>query len=158
MSLVPRHAPVLRALTLCGFALVACRPAPSGRVGPDPTTEAELAARRAVAAEQSIRADTLPVRSLGVAPFSVDGVDTALAPLAYALADLLMTDLARSAQLRIVDRLRLDALLREVRLVEAGRVDTATAPRVGRLVGARRLVIGALAAETGNRFAIQARV
>ncbi|HZI44674.1 MAG TPA: CsgG/HfaB family protein, partial [Ilumatobacter sp.] len=81
-----------------------------------------------------------------MAPFSVDGVDTALAPLAYALADLLMTDLARSAQLRIVDRLRLDALLREVRLVEAGRVDTATAPRVGRLVGARRLVIGALAA------------
>jgi TolB-like protein len=158
MSLVPRHEPVLRALTLFGLALAACRPAPPGRVGPDATTEAELAARQAVAAEQSIRADTLPVRSLGVVPFSVGAVDTALAPLAYGLADLLMTDLARSAQLRVVDRLRLDALLREVRLVEAGRVDTSTAPRVGRLVGARRLIIGALAGETGDRFGIQARV
>ena len=158
MSLVPRHAPVVRALTLCGLVLAACRPAPSERVAPDRTTEAELAARQAVAAEQSIRADTLPLRSLGVAPFSVNGVDATLAPLAYALADLLMADLAQSAQLRVVDRLRLDALLREVRMVEAGRVDTSTAPRVGRLVGARRLVIGALAAEAGNRFGIQARV
>jgi TolB-like protein len=141
-----------------GAVLAACRPPSSGGVPPDRATEAEVAARQAVAAEQSIRTDTISARSVGIAPFAVGTVDTALAPLAYGLADLLMTDLARSAQLRVVDRLRLDALLREVQLVEAGRVDPATAPRVGRLVGARRLVVGALASESGGNVGIQARI
>ena len=158
MLFVAHHRPAFLTITALGIALAACRPGSPGRAAPDRATEAELAARRAVAAEQSIKADTLPVRSLGVAPFAVRAADTTLAPLAYGLADLLMTDLARSAQLRVVDRLRLDALLREVQLVEAGRVDLATAPRVGRLLGARRLVVGALAAEGENRVVIQARV
>jgi TolB-like protein len=158
MSVPSRHTLALFTMTALGIALAACRPAGSGGVAPDRATEAELAARRAVAAEQAIRADTLPLRSLGVAPFAVSAADTALAPLAYGLADLLMTDLARSAQLRVVDRLRLDALLREVQLVEAGRVDPASAPRVGRLLGARRLVVGALASEADNRVIIEARV
>lgn len=140
------------------LGVAACRPAPTGHTAPDRSSEAELAARHAVATEVEIRADTFPLGSVGVSPFAVGAVDTLIAPLAYGLADLLVTDLARSAQLRVVDRLRLDALLREIRLVEAGRVDPATAPRVGRLVGARRLVVGALAQQPGNRVAIQARV
>ncbi|MGH7579786.1 MAG: CsgG/HfaB family protein, partial [Gemmatimonadales bacterium] len=76
----------------------------------------------------------------------------------YGLADLLTTDLARSGRLQIVDRLRLDAVLREIDLVESGRVDTATAPRVGRLVQARRLVLGSLTATPGGGLAIDARV
>jgi TolB-like protein len=84
--------------------------------------------------------------------------DTALAPLAYGLADLLTTDLARSSQLQLVDRLALDATLRELRLVETGRVDPATAPRVGRVVGARRLIVGSLAQPDGGTLGIEARV
>jgi hypothetical protein len=53
---------------------------------------------------------------------------------------------------------RLDALLRELQLVSAGRVDSATAPRVGKLVGARRLVIGALTPGAGGELVIQARI
>ena len=158
MPFPPYEARMLRTAVALGVALAACRPPSSGGIPPDRATVAELAARQAVASEQSIRADTLSARSLGVAPFAVGVADTALAPLAYGLADLLMTDLARSAQLRVVDRLRLDALLREVQLVEAGRVDPATAPRVGRLVGARRLIVGALANEPGRNVGVQARI
>ena len=158
MSVQSHHTPALLTIAALGIALAACRPPGSGRVAPDRATEAQLAARHAVAAEQSIRADTLPLRSLGVAPFSVGAADTTLAPLAYGLADLLMTDLAQSAQLRVVERLRLDALLREIHLVETGRVDTSTAPRVGRLIGARRIIVGAIAAEPGGRVGIEARV
>ena len=119
---------------------------------------ADDAARRAAAAESARDVASLPAHTVAVAPFAVDVRDTALAPLGHALADLLATDLARSGRLQLVDRLALDATLRELRLVEAGRVDPATAPRVGRVVGARRLVVGSLAQPDGRTLGIQARV
>jgi TolB-like protein len=109
--------------------------------------------------EQRLQADTLPARTVAVAPFAVEAADTSLAPLGDGLADLLMTDLAQSRQLTVVERLQLDALLRELELARSGRVDTATAPRVGRLVGARRLVVGALAQRPGDQeLVVEARV
>jgi TolB-like protein len=119
---------------------------------------AEEAARAAIAGEQSLDAAALPPQSLGIPPFAVHAEDTSLAVLGYGLADLLTTDMARSGRLQVVDRLRLDAVLSEIRLVESGRVDTATAPRVGRLVRARRLVLGNLTEIPGGNLAIDARV
>lgn len=77
-------------------------------------------------------------------PFAVRGRDDRLSPLSFALADLITTDLSRSAQLTLVERTRLGDVLRELELAGSGRVDSATAPRVGRLVSARRLVLGGL--------------
>jgi TolB-like protein len=120
---------------------------------------AESLAAAAVRNEQQLRADTLPARTVAVAPFAVEAADSTLAPLGDGLADLLMSDLAQSRQLTVVERLRLDALLRELELARSGRVDTATAPRVGRLVGARRLVVGAVAQPPGaQELVLEARV
>jgi TolB-like protein len=144
-----------------GIAVVfgaACRAPTSGRVAPDRVSEAEAAARTAIANERSINAASLPERSLGVAPFAVSAADTSLAALGYGLADILITDLQRSGQLQLVDRIRVDALLRELQLVDAGRVDLATAPRVGKLVGARRIVLGTLAQRPGGQISIDARI
>jgi curli biogenesis system outer membrane secretion channel CsgG len=146
------------ALAAIVVAASACRAPSTGRVSPDRVAEAEAAARQAVANERSITGASLPQRSVGITPFAVSSTDTLIAPLAFGLADLLITDLQRSGQLLIVDRLRLDALLREVQLVEAGRVDGATAPRVGKLVGARRLVLGTLSQRPGGQLAIDARI
>jgi TolB-like protein len=143
---------------LMGAVAIACHAPASGRVSPDRVAAAEAAARLAIANERSIAVASFPERSLAVTPFAVSSSDTLIAPLAYGLADILITDLQRSGQLQIVDRLQLDALLREMQLAEAGRVDPATAPRVGRLVGARRLVIGALSQLPGGRLAIDARI
>ena len=136
----------------------ACRTPATARVTPDRVAAAEAAAKQAIANERSLQVASFPERSLGITPFAVSSSDTTIAPLAYGLADILTTDLERSGQLQIVDRLRLDALLREVQLVEAGRVDPTTAPRVGKLVGARRLVIGALSQRPGGQLAIDARI
>jgi TolB-like protein len=152
---MPIH-PSRAALASLALVLLACRA--STDVVPERVTEAEMAARRAVAAERSLATAELPERTIAVPPLRADGTDTLLAPLAYGLADLLMTDLARSAQLQVLDRVRLDAMLRELQLVSAGRVDSAAAPRVGRLVGARRLVIGAIAAQEGDRIVVDARL
>jgi TolB-like protein len=138
------------------IAAAGCRP--SVRTAPEPVEQARIEARRQIAAETTINAATLPERSVGVAPLAIRASDSTLAPLAYGLADLLMTDLARSRQLVVVDRLRIDALLRELNLVQSGRVDTASAPRVGKLIGARRLVVGSLTQTPGSRVRVDARI
>ena len=145
-------------LALATVAGASCRAKPSERVVPDRVNEAEEAARSAIANERAINVASLPERSVGVTPFAVSTSDTTIAPLAYGLADILITDLQRSGQLQLVDRLRLDALLREVELVGPGRVDTVTAPRVGQLVGARRLILGSLSERPGGQIVIDARV
>ena len=136
-----------------GF-LAACGGTRPGAVTPARNSAAEQAAKDAIANERALDVATLAPQSLGIPPFRVAASDTTLGALGYGLADLLTTDLARSARLQVVDRLRLDAVLREIRLVESGRVDTVTAPRVGKLVQARRLVLGGLTETPGGGLAI----
>jgi hypothetical protein len=88
---------------------------------------------------------------IGIPPFSVAPGDSALAPLGFALADLLATDLSRSARVQLVERARLGEVLRELDLAAAGRVDSATAPRVGRILQARRLLVGSIGTAPGDR-------
>jgi TolB-like protein len=132
--------PYILVLCLC---LAACGGKQPGAVSPE-RHKAEQAARKAVAEERSLDATRLEPRSLGIVPFEVDPPDTALVALGYGLADLLITDLARSKRLQVVDRVQLNAVLREIGLVEAGHVDSSSAPRVGKLIQARRLVLGNL--------------
>ena len=152
------RATVVAAALAAALTAVACHAA-TGSTRPSPHAAADEAARAAIANERAINPATFPQRTIGVAPFAVSAADTALGALGYGLADILITDLQRSGQLQIVDRIRVDALLREMQLVEAGRVDPATAPRVGRLVGARRLVLGGIAQRAGGQqMLIDARV
>ena len=137
------------ALLFATLTVTACRPS-APLPPPTPPVAAEEAAREAIAREQALNVDSIPKGTIGVPPFHVDVRDTILEPLSYGLADLLMTDLARSKELRVVDRLQLDALLRELDLAEAGRVDSLAAPRVGKLVGARHLVLGSLSQPLGD--------
>jgi curli biogenesis system outer membrane secretion channel CsgG len=122
---------------------------------------ADSSARAMLARERTIDAARFDPRTVAIAPFAIRAADTSVAPLAYALADLLSTDLGRSAQLRLVERLQIAAITRELSLAESGRVDSAAAPPVGRLLGARRLIVGALAdvgTPGAGRLAIDARV
>ena len=129
-----------------------------GRLGDVDRRQADAAARAAIAAERSLDAASLPEHTVGVAPLQVTGGDSTIASLGYGLADLLITDLSRSAQLQVVDRTRTDALLHELTLAGTGRVDSTTAPRVGRLIGARRLVNGVVDATPGGRLTVSTRV
>ncbi len=139
-----------------GLFLLACTTA--SRQVPRGALEASEAARRAIAQEGTLDAAALPMLSVGVVPMDVGAGDTLLAPLSYGLADLLITDLARSGQLRVVDRMRMAAILRELDLAASGRVDTTQAPRVGRLMGARQLVIGSLLQAPENQLSIDTRI
>ena len=142
---------------LVAISTAGCVQSLATSVAPDRVTVAESDARRAIATEKT-KTDSLPARSVGIPPLRVISTDTSLAPLGYGLADMLMTDLGRSSQIQIVDRLRFDAVLREIKLTQAGLVDPSTAPRVGKLVRARRLVLGDVTQMPGRQIGINARL
>src|SRR3954471_11598128 len=120
-----------RSVPLFGAAAIGCAPA---RPTTTPTpADADAAARAAIASERSIDPTRLPDRSVGVPPMALTASDTTLSALGYGIAELLANDLARSARLTVVERLRVEAVLRELQLASAGAVDTSTAPRVGKL-------------------------
>ena len=70
---------------------------------------------------------------------------------------MLITDLADLREIRVVERTRLKAILEEQGLTKSGQVDAASAARVGKLLGARELVLGSFFDLAGT-LRIDARV
>jgi TolB-like protein len=157
MKPVATSARFTTALALIAVAAACTRVPPTGNALRD-LRAAEEYARVMVQMESSIRADSIPPRSVGVTPLRLEGADPSLAALGYGLADFIMADLARSSQLTVVNRLRFDAVLRELQLASTGRIDSATAPRVGKLIGAGRLITGSIGARPGDNLGIGAQV
>ncbi|MFL5607398.1 MAG: tetratricopeptide repeat protein [Gemmatimonadaceae bacterium] len=106
--------------------------------------ELEADAKLAVKQEAAIGNVAGSPRTIAVFPLRFTGADSSLKPLERGFADLLITDLARSSQLTLVERARLQALLDEMALQQGGATDAATNVRAGRLMRAGRLVQGAL--------------
>ncbi len=123
-------------------------------LGPDSDTRTLLRARRetlvqrqieqeidqALAQEEGIDVDTIPDNTISVSTFDGSNLPPELQPLAFGLAEFTASDLTKVSNLTVVERRRLQALLDELRLGQSGYVDASTAPRVGRLMGSRRLV------------------
>ncbi|MFB3070298.1 MAG: CsgG/HfaB family protein [Gemmatimonadales bacterium] len=77
--------------------------------------------------------------------------------LRVGLQQILMTELARNPAMRVVERSQLNALIAEQDLGAAGRVDPETAARVGRIVGAKFMVLGGFVDWFGD-FRLDARI
>lgn len=82
-----------------------------------------------------------------------DGLDV----LAKGLAQMLIADLADAPGLRLVERDRLEAVLGEQKLQQSKSVDRKTAVRVGKLLGARYLVLGSVV-KLGAMVRMNARI
>ncbi len=158
MSSLSRHAPgrvrlsrpewpaLLLSASLMTSVLGGCARA-TATTAATPTRADSLAARQLSSESRA----TIRRGAVGIPPFATSGRDSTLVPLSYALADLVATDLSRSAQVSIVERARLGEVLRELDLSKSGRVDSASAPRVGRLVSAERLIFGSVDPMTDGR-------
>jgi TolB-like protein len=65
-----------------------------------------------------------------------------LAQLKKGLAQMLISDLAAHDKVALVERARLQDVLAELQLLQSRKVDPETAARIGKLLGARYIVIG----------------
>ncbi|WP_176521722.1 CsgG/HfaB family protein [Longimonas halophila] len=98
--------------------------------------------REMIARETELAGDDLSRGVLAVLPLNYRGAEAQYEPLGRGLAEMLITDLANVSDLRVVERVRLQAILNELEFGQTDYVDPASAPRVGRLLGAGRLAGG----------------
>src|SRR4051812_21115166 len=58
------------------------------------------------------------------------------------IADLLITDMASNANIRVVERERIQSLVTEQNLTKQGTIDPQTAIRLGKIIGAQYMITG----------------
>jgi len=108
-----------------------------------------------VAAPVVAQDDTRP--TVAVLPFvnsAIGQANAELAPLSKGIADLLITELAQNPAIRVVERENIAAILAEQNLARDGRVDDATAARIGKLLGARHIVTGSFVTDRSGTMVI----
>ncbi len=107
--------------------------------------ESQRAAKEAIANEKKTSA--LPLDDNTVAVFYYKDLtrNGELKGFEKGLAAMVITDLSKIQSLQVVERLRMQALLQEMKLGQTGIVSPDTAPRIGRLIGAENLVVGTMA-------------
>ena len=72
--------------------------------------ELKAQAKAAVANEAALRGTQVPGTTVAVLPFRCNCADTALLPLERGMAEVVVTDLSRSAQLKVLERDRMQAI------------------------------------------------
>jgi TolB-like protein len=102
-------------------------------------------AKKALAEEKKLQTAKANPGTVAVTPFADRPPDASLRSIQKGLAAMIMTDLAAIKSLQVVERLRIQALIDEMKLGMSGLVDEKTAPRFGRLVGVEHLVAGTMA-------------
>lgn len=77
--------------------------------------------------------------------------------LATGIQDLLITDLASNAKVRLVDRSRIADLLQEQNLAKSGQIDPQTAVRLGHILGAQYAITGGFMADKSGSAIMTSR-
>ncbi len=118
----------------------------------------ELEAKRALEMEQQLDVAKVPANTIAVLYFENKGNKQDLNPLEKGLSEMIITDLTKVKSLKVLERIRLQKLIEEMNLSETDMVDQKTAPRLGKLLGAHRLVKGSFFELTGDKLNIDAFV
>ncbi len=104
----------------------------------------QQAAREAIAQEATLSQQPPTENTIAVFPFRYVGTNEDLRPLERGLTHLVITDLSRVGKLKLLERERVQALVDELQLADAGRVDPSTGARSGRLLRASQVVQGSV--------------
>src|SRR3954462_15487681 len=85
-------------------------------------------------------ADTRP--TVAILYFDYSGKDPEMGVLKKGLAQMLISDLSGMESVRLVERDRLEEVLAELKLGQTTKIDPQSAAKVGKLLGARYMVLG----------------
>ena len=124
----------------------------------DALMRAQMAAeaRQALAQESFLDSRQVPENSVAVLYFSNLGNKRGLDPLQKGMADMVITDLSKVQSLKVIERVRLQSLMDEMRLDQAALVQAGTAPRLGLLLGAAKVINGNFIDLSGQEVRIHA--
>jgi TolB-like protein len=139
----------------------AVAPAPTTVMTTTPLQARGLDARmRALADALALQLKRLPGdhrdQTFAVVPFENVGEETTQRSLGVVVADLITTDLARDHRLALTERGQLNRIMGELALQQSGAVDDKQVTELGKLAGARALVVGRVA-DAGAEFVVTAR-
>jgi tetratricopeptide (TPR) repeat protein len=101
-------------------------------------------AQKALMEEKKLATITPEKNTFAVCYYADASPDNNFRAFQKALAAMVISDLAKIDSISIVERIKLQSLFVEMNLGQIGVVDSATAPRVGHLIGAENLVVGTL--------------
>ncbi len=104
----------------------------------------KIETKRMLQTEQALGVSHMVPRSVAVMYFSGTSQNETFTPLQKGLADMVITDLSQIKSLIIVERARMDLLMQELGLGMSGLLEPSTATRMGRLLGAEKVVSGTL--------------
>lgn len=122
-------------------------------------TEIRKQAKAALQVESTMSIDTTGPPVVAVLPFAVSGPGSdTLSAVGKGLAAAISHDLFQVKSIRVVERLRLHSILEELAMADSGITDRKTAPRVGRLLGARQLVNSGLTFRPDRTVSVQSGV
>lgn len=79
------------------------------------------------------------------------------APLSKGMAEMLITELAQNGAVRIVERDRLQSLLEEQNLQGSDRVEKETAVKLGKILGAKHMLMGSFVVDPKQNMRIDIR-
>lgn len=103
--------------------------------------------------------DQVP-KTMAVLPFENNSVTDPdrYAPLSKGLSAMLITDLKNSSSsLQLIEREKIQALLKEIALGQSGSVDQSTAVKAGKILGAQSIVFGSFMV-LGNQVRMDVRI
>jgi tetratricopeptide (TPR) repeat protein len=101
-------------------------------------------AKQALAQEARLSSEPPTPHSIAILPFGFNSDRQDLQPLVYALSDMMITDFSASNALTVLERAKIQTLLDEMSLTEAGYADPSTGARAGRLLQAANVVQGVI--------------
>lgn len=76
--------------------------------------------------------------------YSVGKYQTELGLIAKGLADMFAMDFGKISDLKVVERDKINFVLNEIELQQSGKVDEATAVKVGKILGAQYMIFGSI--------------
>jgi len=92
--------------------------------------------------EDMLDIESLPEKSIAVTYFLSLSEDPQWRPLQKGITEMIISDLSYAGELKVVERLRLNNVMEELRFSSGGMIDENTAPRLGKLLGAKYLIKG----------------
>ena len=98
--------------------------------------------------------------TLGILNFDNNSVmdKDKLEPLSKGLASMLSTELEQIQAFKIVERQRLNDILTELKFQQSGAADPATIQKIGKIIGAKALLLGSFVNFYGGKLRIDVRI